>query len=196
MQRWFHILGSKNRKKTYFFILLDANNQKHMFSTDDYILSKLKQGDEKALKEVVDKYYNQLFVQDFIIRLWEQKLHLTINNNLKSFLFNSVRNASVDYLRKHQPYRFVEIEEDAYITDFEPNETEIEEQVRRLKQYLKELTPKEYKVLIEIVVHNKKYKEVAEELGLSVNTIKTHLSRALKFLRSKPFISLYSLFYL
>lgn len=183
-----------------------------MFSTDDYILSKLKQGDEKALKEVVDKYYNQLcvysvqytdslevsedIVQDFIIRLWEKKLHLTINNNLKSFLFNSVRNASVDYLRKHQPYRFVEIEEDAYITDFEPNETEIEEQVRRLKQYLKELTPKEYKVLMEIVVHNKKYKEVAEELGLSVNSIKTHLSRALKFLRSKPFISLYSLFYL
>ena len=183
-----------------------------MFATDDHILSKLKQGDEKALKEVVDKFYNQLcvysvqytdslevsedIVQDFFIRLWEKKLYLTVNSNLKSFLFNSVRNASVDYLRKHQPYRFVEIEEDAYITDFELNETEIEEQVRRLKHYLKQLTPQEYKVLMEIVVHNKKYKEVADELGLSVNTIKTHLSRALKFLRSQPFISLYSLFYL
>ena len=176
------------------------------------ILTLISCGNPDGLKSLFDLYYKPLcifamnfldsfgesedIVQDFIIRLWEKKLHLTINNNLKSFLFNSVRNASVDYLRKHQPYRLVEIEEDAYITDFEPNETEIEEQVRRLKQYLKELTPKEYKVLMEIVVHNKKYKEVAEELGLSVNTIKTHLSRALKFLRSKPFISLYSLFYL
>lgn len=183
-----------------------------MFSTDENLLSRLKQGDEKALKEVVDKYYNQLcvysvqytdilevaedIVQDFIIRLWEKKLYLTVNNNLRNFLFNSIRNASVDYLRKHSPYRFVEIEENAYITDFDFNETEIEEQVRRLKHYLKQLTPQEYRVLMEIVVHNKKYKEVAEELGLSVNTIKSHLSRALKYLRSCPFLSIYSLFYL
>lgn len=125
-----------------------------------------------------------------------KKLYLTVSNNLKSFLFNSVRNASIDYLRKHQPYRFVEIEEDAYITDFELHETEVDEQVRRLKHYLKQLTPQEYRILMEIVVHNKKYKEVADELGLSVNTIKTHLSRALKFLRSQSFVSLYSLFYL
>lgn len=37
-----------------------------MFSTDDHILSKLKQGDEKALKEVVDKFYNQLCVLSLI----------------------------------------------------------------------------------------------------------------------------------
>lgn len=183
-----------------------------MFSTDDHILSNLKQGNEKALKEIVEKYYNQLcvysvqytdsleasedIIQEFFIRLWEKKLYLNVSSNLKSFLFNSVRNASIDYLRKHQPYRFVEIEEDAHITDLELDDTEPEEQVRYLQHYLKQLTPQEHKVLMEIVVHNKKYKEVADELGLSVNTIKTHLSRALKFLRSQPFISLHSLFYL
>lgn len=183
-----------------------------MSVADDSILKKLKQGDESALKELVDKYYTPLcvysvqytdslgisedLVQDFFVRLWERKLYHSINGGLKSFLFNSIHNASIDYLRKYQPFTFVEIEENAYLSDFEVDEAEMEEQRRLLHHYLKQLTPQEYKVLMEIVVHNKKYKEVADELGLSVNTVKTHLSRALKYLRNCPFISLSSLFYL
>ena len=48
---------------------------------------------------------------------------------------------------------------------------------------LKKLPEQEYNVLVKIVLEDKKYKEVAEELHISVNTVKTHLSRALKMLR-------------
>ena len=41
----------------------------------------------------------------------------------------------------------------------------------------------EYNVLVKIILEDKKYKEVAEELHISINTVKTHLSRALKMLR-------------
>lgn len=181
-----------------------------MPSSDERILDRLKQNNEKTLKELVEKYYTPLcvysvqytdsleisedIVQDFFVRLWEKQLYKTITGGLKAFLFNSIRNASIDYIRKNQSYTFVDIEENAYISDFELDEAEIEEQRQRLHYHLQQLSPQEYKVLIEIVVRNKKYKEVAEELGISVNTVKTHLSRALKYLRSCPFISLISLF--
>ena len=43
----------------------------------------------------------------------------------------------------------------------------------------------QHDVLIKCVVEGKKYKEVAEELGISLNTVKTHLARALRFLRNE-----------
>ncbi len=48
---------------------------------------------------------------------------------------------------------------------------------------LKKLPEQEYNVLVKIILEDKKYKEVAEELHISINTVKTHLSRALKMLR-------------
>lgn len=180
-----------------------------MFLADDSILGRLE-NDEKAFKELVDAYYTPLcvysvqytdslevsedIVQDFFVRFWEKKLYRTVNGKLKQYLFNSIRNASIDYLRKHQPLVFMEIEENAYITEAELEETVPEEQLQRLRYHLKQLSLQEYKILMEVVVHNKKYKEVAEELGISVNTVKTHLSNALKYLRSCKFITLFSLF--
>ena len=51
-----------------------------------------------------------------------------------------------------------------------------------------------YNVLVKIVLEDKKYKEVAEELHISVNTVKTHLSRALKMLRRFNMIEILILF--
>lgn len=182
-----------------------------MFLSDDSILGRLE-NDERAFKELVDAYYTPLcvysvqytdsleisedIVQDFFVRFWEKKLYRAVKSNLKQYLFNSIRNASVDYLRKYQPLIFTEIEENAYITDVELDGQPPEEQIERLQYHLKQLSPQEYRILMEVVVHNKKYKEVAEELGISVNTVKTHLSHALKYLRSCKFVLLFSLFYL
>ena len=44
---------------------------------------------------------------------------------------------------------------------------------------------KKAEVFKAIVLENMKYKEVAEHLDISVNTVKTHYARALKQLRSK-----------
>ena len=59
---------------------------------------------------------------------------------------------------------------------------------------LKKLPEQEYNVLVKIVLEDKKYKEVAEELHISVNTVKTHLSRALKMLRRFNMIEILILF--
>ena len=63
------------------------------------------------------------------------------------------------------------------------DEEELLQKRNQLLAELKKLPEQEYNVLVKIILEDKKYKEVAEELHISINTVKTHLSRALKMLR-------------
>lgn len=87
------------------------------------------------------------------------------------------------------------MEEESYspIDDFY-DEEELLQKRNQLLTELKKLPEQEYNVLVKIVLEDKKYKEVAEELHISVNTVKTHLSRALKMLRRFNMIEILILF--
>ena len=60
----------------------------------------------------------------------------------------------------------------------------IEEQKKKLYKEIEALPIKSREVFKAIVLENLKYKEVALQLEISVNTVKTHYSRALKQLRN------------
>ncbi|AYN04271.1 RNA polymerase sigma factor [Flavobacterium sp. 140616W15] len=60
----------------------------------------------------------------------------------------------------------------------------IEQEKKKLYEQIEALPLKSKEVFKAIVLNNLKYKEVALELGISVNTVKTHYSRALKQLRN------------
>lgn len=79
------------------------------------------------------------------------------------------------------------------IDDFYDEEELLQKRSQLLAE-LKKLPEQEYNVLVKIVLEDKKYKEVAEELHISVNTVKTHLSRALKMLRRFNMIEILILF--
>lgn len=169
---------------------------------DNQLLDRLKAGDEEALKEIFDIYYKPLciysvqfteqeqesedIVQDLFIRIWEKHLYRQITQ-LGMYLFFAVRNQSMAYARKHEQYEDIEdLEKDLYTEwndDF--SEEEINQKRRQLHDTLKKLSPKEYAILTEIIVNSKPYKQVAQEMDISVNTVKTHLRRAMKVLREE-----------
>ena len=64
------------------------------------------------------------------------------------------------------------------------SEEEFEGECRKLYAEIARLPEQCRKVFEQIVLKDMKYKEVADFLGLSVNTVKTHFARALKQLRS------------
>jgi RNA polymerase sigma-70 factor, Bacteroides expansion family 1 len=156
---------------------------------------------EKELKELMNKYYSQLcvvsvqytdsleiaedIVQDVFLRFWEENKLLSAETNPKAYLFRSVRNASIDYIRKNNYRVFIDIEETNLISDEEINEEELSSQYERLYRIISQLSPQERAVLNAIVVENKRYKEVAEEMNISVNTVKTYFARALRTLRKE-----------
>ena len=176
--------------------------------TDIEILRRLRSGDEAALKPLFDRYYMPLcihsmqltdsldvsedLVQDLFVSFWEKKIYLTIEVSLRAYLFSSVRNLSINYMRKERPYALCEMEESLCLIDEEAevSELELQERHRRLHEALKELSPQEHRVLRAVVFENKKYKEAADELGLSVNSVKTYLARAFRLLRSKALLTM------
>lgn len=172
---------------------------------DKKMLERLKSGDESALKSLFDFYYMPLciysvqitdslevskdLVQELFISFWERKAYLIVGINLHAYLFNAIRNASLNYIKKERPYALGDIEEILFSDEEEYSEDEINKRRRKLYSALRDLSPQEYKVLYAVVIENKRYKEVAEELEISINSVKTYLARALKYLRSKSLLS-------
>lgn len=73
-------------------------------------------------------------------------------------------------------------------------ENEREQKEKELEKALAALPEQEKRALYGIVIENKSYKVVANELHISVNTLKTYLARAMKKLRKNEKLLLVSLF--
>jgi RNA polymerase sigma-70 factor (family 1) len=167
---------------------------------DDEILKLLNSHDENGLKLMFELYYKPLvvfslkyissfetaedIVQDLFIRIWDEKKYKTVSSSLKSYLFASARNSSLNYLKKNTNINIESIDKFENELVFEEhNMIEIEERREQLLAEVEKLSPKTKLVFEAIVLEGLKYKSVAELLGVSVNTVKTHYSRALKTLR-------------
>lgn len=172
-----------------------------MKSKDFLLLKKLKDGDVSAYKELFDVYYLPLciyslkfsnsiqqsedIVQDLFMKFWDKKLYLHLDGGIKSYLYKAVKNNTLLLKRKEAKYIFEEIEEEVFkIFDNEFTEVSaLEEDKKKLFIEVEQLPTKRKEVFKAIVLDGLKYKEVAEQLNVSLNTVKTHYSRALKQLR-------------
>lgn len=174
-----------------------------MQSKDAQILKKLKSGDPDAYKELFDLYYMPLsiyslkycdsfqlaedIVQEFFVKLWDEKLYMKFDTPMSPYLFKSVKNNTLQAIKKESKYKFEDIEDqiNKLMEDDPFDEASMEEEKRKLFKQVEALPEKSKEVFKAIVLQNMKYKEVAAHLNISVNTVKTHYARALKQLRSK-----------
>ncbi|CAD0005252.1 RNA polymerase sigma factor [Flavobacterium chungangense] len=177
-----------------------------MKQTDSEILVKLKKGDASAYKILFDQYYDTLcihsmrycdsydmaqdIVQDIFVDFWNEKRYLKIEDSLGAYLHRSVRNNSVLEMRKHSKFVFEELDDviNKLIEDEIPFGLSPDQELMRLKQEIDKLPNQSKEIFKAIVLDDKKYKEVAEFYGISVNTVKTQYGRALKKLRNSPLL--------
>ena len=167
---------------------------------DKEILKRINQGWEPAFKELFGRYYTTLcafasrivkneesakdIVQDIFFKLFESSQSLPDDFQLKSWFYKVARNAAVDYLRHLQvedKYKFLMAEAMISVPDVDE---EIDEQVYDKVNLAIESLPKQCRLIIKLnVLEGKKYHEIAEELGITINTIRTQVSRGYKKLR-------------
>jgi RNA polymerase sigma-70 factor (ECF subfamily) len=132
-------------------------------------------------------------VSDTFLKIWEHRKTIRINTSVKAYLFHSVCNNSLNYLRKLK--NDIHLEE--YFREtlseniaFEASEEEIEEQSlimenmdRRIEEAVSQLPEQQQKAFRLKRFEGRKTREIAELMGLSVKTIEMHLSKATHHLR-------------
>ena len=166
-----------------------------MIGTTDYISIKLT--DETQFRSIFDKYYISLcmfanqyvendavaadIVQECFVDFWENRRFSLLRGSLEHYLFSAVKHGCLNYLRntRRREGKSEQIRDELYCEVSDENSELIE------KLYLAiETLPEERKRVLHMVcMEGMKYQEVADCLGISINTVKTQMGRAFQFLR-------------
>lgn len=134
---------------------------------------------------VFDVYECENLVQDLFVFIWENSERIIIKSSFKAYLYQSVRNRCLNYIRNLQvkdKYNILYIEAMSNIDDFDTIiSLEIYDKIHHAINALPERMAEVFKMKY---LNNKKYKEIAWELKISENTVKTQLARAKEKLKS------------
>ena len=179
-----------------------------MEQTELLIVKQLKEGKERAYKFLYDQHYQILchvaaqyvkddflaetIVGDVIFHIWEIRETLELTTSIRSYLMTSVRNRCLDYL-KSQYNQKEQAMSSSGLQDFPVFnyikgddyplgrllEQELEDEIMKAIGRLPEECRQVFKLSR---FEEKQYSEIATELGISVNTVKYHIKRALALL--------------
>lgn len=165
----------------------------------------LKKGDMTAFDAIYKKYSRRLFgfvfryvkqeadteeiIQEVFIKIWQSREKIKDGSSFESFLFTVAHNATVNLLKKRateQKYiehvKSLQRTEQAYeLTD----EIHYKELQQKFQGLLNELSPRQKEIFQLSRDEGLSHKEIAEKLGISVNTVKNHLVTTLFFLKNK-----------
>lgn len=135
-------------------------------------------------------------VQDIFLMLWEKREALRVDVSLTAYLFTLVKNKCIDFLRhqmveqmysenvKHEYNEELNVKLFA-LESFDHNFSSEEDIETLLRNAIDKLPERCRMIFIKSRIEGKKYKEIAEELNLSVNTVEGQISIALKKLREE-----------
>jgi RNA polymerase sigma-70 factor, Bacteroides expansion family 1 len=125
-------------------------------------------------------------VQDVFMQLWEKRDVLNVQVNLASYLFSLVKNRCLDYLRHKiviEEYQKTLSLKLIALEQFDYNHSSEDEIELVVTNAIDKLPERCREIFVKSRLEGKKYKEIAEDLSLSVSTIETQMGIALKKLR-------------
>ncbi|PWK79077.1 RNA polymerase sigma-70 factor (ECF subfamily) [Mucilaginibacter oryzae] len=165
---------------------------------DSQIIEQLKAGNKEAFEALFKKYYKLLnvsayyilrdemeaedTVQGFFVDLWEAQLFNNINSSLKAYMTTAVRNRCLKKVES-------ETRTQKSLVDYKYTLTEVEEEETHIPEIfpdklLADLSMQRMQAFTLVHYENKRYKDAAYEMGISINSLKTHLKLAVKTLKA------------
>jgi len=172
--------------------------------TEKIILGQIKDSNKIAFENIFKMYYAQLcsfantfvqdldeaeeIVQELFFQFWQKRENIQIEISIKSYLYKATRNACLNFL-KHQNIKNIysesyKFENSEYFSD-DYNSIETNELSENIRITIEKLPSERKKIFLLVRFKNLKYKEVAEELKISIKTVENQMGSALKFLRSE-----------
>ncbi|GAA0881661.1 RNA polymerase sigma-70 factor [Sphingobacterium siyangense subsp. cladoniae] len=168
-------------------------------SNDVDLLKKIVQKDRNAFEAIYKSHFRKLYIlsfryvreeaiaeeltNDVFMMLWENAGKLIINQSLGAYLSRSVINLSLTYLKKNQRLleRNNDYSKELDLTD-EEDQTDsaalYESKLLMIESILEGLPPQCRKIVLMSKYDKMKQQEIADQLGISIKTVKNHLTIA------------------
>lgn len=170
---------------------------------DDFLLiHRLRQNDAAAYIELYNRYHVKMYswllrfvklpelaediIQETFLKIWEIRHRLQPHQSFPAYLYRISRNKAFRLLKKiahdEKLRRRVMIQSEMEINDPE-QKFQWQEYQQLLDNAVSRLPAQRQKVFKLCRQNNKTYEEVATELGISRNTVKEHMVKAVQDLR-------------
>jgi len=172
-----------------------------MSFTDLELLERVQKGDEKSFELLFRTYYNSLclfahkilkdkeiaeeIVQDIYYYVWEKRETLELTTSVKSYLFKSVYNNSLKYIRHQKIVKNYEskVGNEGQPFELQDNHAEIGEIIHIIKFTLDQVPDRTREIFELNRNEGLKYHEISDKLGISIKTVEAHMSSILKLFR-------------
>jgi len=169
---------------------------------DNDIIDSLRKGDPDALQTLLKHYYSALclfavrllgncaaaedIVGESFVKLWNKRSNFENHQNLKAFMYITVRNACLNYL-KQQKRESLNQKQLAWFTG-EKEEFVLNEMIRAevLKEIMEEINnlPEQCRKVLKLAyLEGMKNQEIADLLNISIHTVKNQKARAIQLLK-------------
>ena len=175
---------------------MKTQNEKELFY-------QLKHGSKIAFETIFNQYYASLclfasrmlnddekaeeIVQDLFVNLWSKRANIQVDSSLKHYLFRSVKNLCLNQLQ-HLKIRekYAQKAKENLELRYQENDYFIEVGLsRKIEESIESLPEKRKQIFKLSREEGLKYKEIAEQLNLSIKTVEAQMGLALKQLREK-----------
>jgi RNA polymerase sigma-70 factor (ECF subfamily) len=171
--------------------------------TEADLIKRISSDDRNAFEEMFKTYYGDLckfclryvreetmaeeIVQEVFINIWERRTSLSISTSIKAYLYTAVKNRSFNYLKLQLPKEQLKVDLDSvgFIdTDNREDEIIMEELRSHISDAINSL-PQKCMIIFNLSRNSGlTYKEIAEELDISIKTVENQIGLALKKLRT------------
>jgi|SRR5690606_12288005 len=127
-------------------------------------------------------------VQDVFFALWQKRDELKITSSVKSYLYKAARNHSLNVLKHIEVRENYKQHNERLRAETEAGEEgvlETKELQKRIENAINQLPPERKRIFVMSRYEDLKYREIADELGISVKTVEAQMGKALRFLREQ-----------
>ncbi|SEL73930.1 RNA polymerase sigma factor [Parapedobacter koreensis] len=173
--------------------------------TDEALVPLLQKGDKAAYTEIYNRYHGLLYIfaykrltdreeakdiiHELFLKLWTDRDRLEITGHLSAYLYAAARNRIINSIAHQQvATRYI----DSFLSYIEQVDHQSADHLVRnndlqafIQKEINSLQPRMREVFELSRNTNLSRKEIAEKLGISEETVKSHMHNALKLLKAR-----------
>lgn len=164
---------------------------------------------EEIFKSLYEKYFSKLniyalsilhrqeiaeeIVSDVFVNIWLKREKLLLDDNLQSYLFRSVHNKCIDYLRSQKSVKnqktvelYSLLDDEIFAeSNFVIEKIFSENLEQTIQQAINKLPERRREIFLLNRMENLSYQQIADKLSISINSVKTQISRSIEFLQNE-----------